>query len=35
LAKKDGKGAMVDWVYREGLTYLPPDEEVKRLRPAD
>jgi branched-chain amino acid transport system substrate-binding protein len=35
LAKKDGKGVMVDWVYREGLTYLPPDEEVKRMRPAD
>jgi branched-chain amino acid transport system substrate-binding protein len=35
LAKKDGKGVMVDWVYREGLTYLPPDEEVKRMRPAE
>jgi branched-chain amino acid transport system substrate-binding protein len=35
LAKKDGKGVMVDWVYREGLTYLPPDAEVKRLRPAE
>jgi len=35
LAKKDGKGVMVDWVYREGVSYLPPDDEVKRLRPAE
>jgi branched-chain amino acid transport system substrate-binding protein len=35
LAKKDGRGVMVDWVYREGISYLPPDEEVRRLRPAD
>ncbi|MCE2897504.1 MAG: ABC transporter substrate-binding protein [Betaproteobacteria bacterium] len=35
LAKKDGRGVMVDWVYREGIAYLPPDDEVRRLRPAD
>ncbi|MBX9631395.1 MAG: ABC transporter substrate-binding protein [Burkholderiales bacterium] len=35
LAQKDGKGMMVDWVYREGAAYLPSDEEVKKLRPAD
>jgi branched-chain amino acid transport system substrate-binding protein len=35
LAKKDGRGVMVDWVYREGIAYLPPDEEIRKLRPAD
>ena len=35
LAKRDGKGVMVDWVYRDGLSYLPPDAEVSKLRPAD
>jgi len=35
LAKKDGRGVMADWVYREGIAYLPPDDEVRRLRPAD
>ena len=35
LAQRDGKGVMVDWVYRDGLSYLPPDEEVKKLRPAE
>ena len=33
-AQKDGKGVMVDFTYRDGLTYLPSDEEVKKLRPA-
>jgi branched-chain amino acid transport system substrate-binding protein len=32
LAKRDGKGVMVDWVYRDGQSYLPPDDEVKKLR---
>jgi branched-chain amino acid transport system substrate-binding protein len=35
LAQRDGKGVMVDWVYREGVAYLPSDEEVKKLRPSD
>jgi len=35
LAKKDGKGVMVDWVYREGMSYLPTDDEVRKLRPAE
>jgi len=30
---KDGKGVMVDWRYADGAKYLPPDDEVKRLRP--
>jgi branched-chain amino acid transport system substrate-binding protein len=25
---------MVDWRYADGAAYLPPDEEVRRLRPA-
>lgn len=35
LAKRDGKGVMVDWAYRDGRSYLPPDDEVRKLRPAD
>jgi len=33
-AVKDGKGVMVDWRYADGKNYLPSDDEVKRLRPA-
>jgi branched-chain amino acid transport system substrate-binding protein len=31
----DGKGVMVDWRYADGKDYLPPDDVVRRLRPAD
>jgi len=34
-AVKDGKGVMVDWRYADGKDFLPPDDVVKRLRPAD
>ena len=34
-AVKDGKGVMVDWRYADGKDYLPSDDQVKRLRPAD
>ena len=34
-AVKDGKGVMVDSVYRDGAAYLPSDEEVKKLRPQN
>jgi branched-chain amino acid transport system substrate-binding protein len=34
-AVKDGKGVMVDWRYADGKDFLPPDDAVKRLRPAD
>ena len=34
-AVKDGKGVMVDFVYRDGAKYQPSDDEVKKLRPAD
>src|ERR1700741_28523 len=34
-AQKDGKGVMVDTVYRNGADYLPSDAEVEKLRPKD
>jgi branched-chain amino acid transport system substrate-binding protein len=34
-AQKDGKGIMVDTVYRKGSDYLPGDAEVEKLRPKD
>ncbi len=34
-ALKDGKGVMVDIHYRDGAKYLPPESEVKALRPQD
>ncbi|MGE5765800.1 MAG: ABC transporter substrate-binding protein [Bacteroidota bacterium] len=34
-AVKDGKGVMVDWRYEKGDDYMPSDEEVKKLRPAE
>jgi branched-chain amino acid transport system substrate-binding protein len=34
-AIKDGAGTMVDFVYRDGKDYLPPDAEVKGMRPAE
>jgi branched-chain amino acid transport system substrate-binding protein len=33
-AVKDGKGVMVDFAYRDGAKYLPPDAEIKTLRPG-
>lgn len=32
---KDGRGIMVDWTYKDGAEYLPSDEEVMKLRPAE
>src|SRR6201986_5425004 len=34
-AQKDGKGVMVDSVYRKGSDYLPGDAEVEKMRPKD
>ncbi|MFT4117551.1 ABC transporter substrate-binding protein [Bradyrhizobium sp.] len=34
-AQKDGKGVMVDSVYKKGSDYLPSDAEVEKLRPKD
>jgi branched-chain amino acid transport system substrate-binding protein len=32
LAKKDGRGVMVNWHYADGAKYQPPDAEVRKLR---
>ncbi|MEL6523827.1 MAG: ABC transporter substrate-binding protein [Pseudomonadota bacterium] len=32
---QDGKGIMVDWVYKDGANYLPSPEEAKALRPSN
>src|SRR6266700_2769693 len=34
IALKDGKGTMSDFKYVDGASVMPPDEEVKKLRPA-
>jgi branched-chain amino acid transport system substrate-binding protein len=34
-AIKDGKGVMVDWRYADGKDFLPSDDAVRKLRPAD
>jgi branched-chain amino acid transport system substrate-binding protein len=34
-AVRDGKPVMVDWKYLDGAKYLPPDAEVRRMRPAN
>jgi branched-chain amino acid transport system substrate-binding protein len=34
-AIKDGKGVMVDSVYRKGSDYLPSDAEVEKMRPKN
>jgi branched-chain amino acid transport system substrate-binding protein len=34
-AVKDGKGVMVDWRYADGRDYLPSDDTIRKLRPAD
>jgi branched-chain amino acid transport system substrate-binding protein len=32
---RDGKGVMTSWTYSDGARFLPPDAEVRKLRPAD
>ena len=32
LAKKNGKGVMVDWRFADGALFMPPFEEVKAMR---
>jgi branched-chain amino acid transport system substrate-binding protein len=34
IAVKDGRGVMENWRYEPGEKHLPPDDEVKKLRPA-
>lgn len=33
-ALRDGKGVMVDWHYVDGGSVMPPDAEVRKMRPA-
>ena len=32
---KDGQGAMTDWRYGDGTTYLPSEEEARKMRPGE
>jgi branched-chain amino acid transport system substrate-binding protein len=32
LAKKDGRGVMVNWRYADGADFQPPDAEIRKLR---
>jgi branched-chain amino acid transport system substrate-binding protein len=32
---ENGKPTMKDWTYADGAKYMPPDDEVKKLRPAE
>jgi len=34
-AVRDGKGVMVDWRYADGKDFLPSDDAVKAMRPAN
>ena len=34
IALKDGKGTMSNFKYVDGASVMPPDEEIKKLRPA-
>ncbi|WP_417208398.1 ABC transporter substrate-binding protein [Antarctobacter sp.] len=35
IALQDGKGVMVDWSYKGPDGYMPSDEEIKAMRPAE
>lgn len=35
IAIEDGKGVMVDWEYKDPAPYMPSDEEVMAMRPAE
>ena len=35
LALEDGKGVMVDWTYKSPDGYMPSDEDIKAMRPAE
>ncbi len=32
LARKDGRGVMVNWRYADGAKFQPPDSEIRKLR---
>jgi len=35
LGVKDGKGYMKDWRFVDGKDVLPPDDEIKKMRPGN
>jgi len=35
IGKKDGRGVMTSFSYSDGAKFLPSDDEVKKLRPAE
>ncbi len=35
IEPRDGKGVMVNWRYVDGKDALPPDDEVRKMRPAN
>ncbi|GGE53309.1 twin-arginine translocation pathway signal protein [Primorskyibacter flagellatus] len=35
IAIEDGKGVMVDWTYKGPDGYMPTDDEIKAMRPAE
>lgn len=35
IALEDGKGVMVDWTYKGPDGYMPSDEDIKAMRPAE
>ncbi len=35
IALRNGKGTMTDFFYADGANYLPSDDEVRRMRPAE
>jgi branched-chain amino acid transport system substrate-binding protein len=35
LGLKDGKGVMSSFSFVDGAKFLPSDEEVRKMRPAD
>ncbi len=35
LGVKDGKGVMKDWRFVDGKDVLPPDDEIRKMRPAN
>jgi len=34
-ALEDGKGVMVDWEYKNPVPYMPSDDDIKAMRPAE
>ena len=34
-AVEDGKGVMVDWEYKDPAPYMPSDEDITAMRPAE